>query len=136
MSPLHLSLVYSMFVNDGNIMEPILEKRDPKIWKENIVSDENKSILLNNLVEVIENENGTGRDARINGIKLAGKTGTAEFKLTQEDKGKENGWFVAMDVDDPKIVISTMIENVEGRGGSGFVVPKVKNIMEYYLKEN
>ncbi|MGO1469178.1 MAG: penicillin-binding transpeptidase domain-containing protein, partial [Tissierella sp.] len=136
MSPLHLSLVYSMVLNDGNIMEPILEKdAKPKVWKENIVSDENRTLLLNNLVDVIEDPNGTGHDAKIDGIKLAGKTGTAELKLSQEGKGKENGWFVGMNVDDPQIVVSTMIENVEDRGGSHYIVPKVKNIIEYYLEK-
>lgn len=136
MSPLHLSLVYSSLVNDGNIMKASLIQGESEIWKEDIVSDSNRSILLNSLVDVIENKDGTGNDAKIDGIRLAGKTGTAELKLTQEGRGKENGWFVAMDVDDPRIVISTMIEGVEDKGGSAHVIPKVKNIIEYYLKKN
>lgn len=135
MSPLHLSLVYSMLVNGGDIMEPMLEKAEPKLWKKDVVSDRNRTILLNSLVHVIEDPNGTGHGAKLNGIKLAGKTGTAELKLTQEGRGKENGWFVAMDVDNPKIVISMMVENVEDRGGSHYIVPRVKNIMEYYLRD-
>ncbi|OLS03155.1 penicillin-binding transpeptidase domain-containing protein [Tissierella creatinophila] len=138
MSPLHLSLVYSNLVNDGNIMEPVLEKKEgeePKIWKENIVTEENRTIVLNSLINVIEDKDGTAHEAKLPGIKLAGKTGTAELKLSQKDKGQENGWFVVMNVDNPKIVISMMIEGVEGRGGSHYVVPKVRNIMEYYLKD-
>lgn len=136
MSPLHLSLVYSSLLNDGNIMEAKLEKDEEiKIWKENVIGDENRSILLSALISVIEDENGTARDAKLPNIKLAGKTGTAELKLSQDDKGKENGWFVAMDVDEAKLVISTLIENVEGRGGSHYIVPKVRNIMDYYLSK-
>lgn len=137
MSPLHLSLVYSSLVNDGSIMEPMLENDEtiqPKIWKENIMTEENKDILLKSLVNVIENKDGTGYDAKIEGIKLAGKTGTAELKLSQEDTGQDNGWFVAMNVDDPKIVVSMMVESVEGRGGSHYVVLKVRNVIEEYLK--
>lgn len=135
MSPLHVSLVYSMLVNDGNIMEPKLKKDEEefKVWKEDLISKANREIILNSLVEVIENKDGSGHEARIENIRLAGKTGTAELKLSQEDKGQENGWFVAMNLDDPKIVISMMIEGVEDRGGSGYVVPKVRNVLEGYL---
>lgn len=135
MSPLHLSLVYSMVVNDGNIMEPTLSKgKEAKTWKENLISDENRVELLDSFINVIENKDGTAHEAKIDGIRLAGKTGTAEFKMSQEDKGKENGWFVAMNVDEPKVVITTMVEDVENRGGSHYIVPKVRNIMEEYLK--
>lgn len=138
MSPLHLSLVYSMLVNNGNIMEPVLEKDEsesPKIWKKNLIEDKNREILLKSLINVIEDKNGTGHEARLQDIKLAGKTGTAELKSSQSESGKENGWFVAMDIDDPEIVISMMIEGVEDRGGSHHLVPKVKNIIEDYLKD-
>jgi penicillin-binding protein 3 len=138
MSPLHVALVYSSIVNDGNIMTPILELKEEnhKVWKKNVISKENAKILLNSLTEVIENKSGTGHDAKINGVQLAGKTGTAELKKSLEDKeGKENGWFVCMDTDDPEIVISMIIEDVKSRGGSHYVVPKVKNIMNYYLNK-
>ncbi|MBS4534497.1 penicillin-binding transpeptidase domain-containing protein [Clostridium sp. D2Q-14] len=137
MSPLHVSLVYSSLVNDGNIVNPLLEMKEgnsPTLWKENVIEKENIDILLNSLIEVIENEKGTGNDAKISGIKLAGKTGTAELKKSLEDEdGEENGWFVAMDTENPDIVISMMIENVRNRGGSHHVVPKVRNILDYYL---
>lgn len=137
-SPLHLSLIYSSVVNNGDIMKPILEKEDnikSQIWKENVVSDESRNILLSSLTNVIEDKNGTANEAKLKGIKLAGKTGTAELKASKDEKGKENGWFVAMDVDNPRLVVSMIIEGVEDRGGSHYVVPKVKDIMEYYLKD-
>lgn len=137
MSPLHLALVYSSLVNDGNIMDPLLENKEDSnigVWKENVIAKENIQTLLLGLTEVIENENGTGNDAKIDGIKLAGKTGTAELKESLEDEeSEENGWFVAMDTEDPEIVVSMVIENVKNRGGSHHVVPKVRNIMDYYL---
>ena len=118
-------------------MEPVLEKdksETPNIWKENVIEDKNREILLKGLINVIEDKNGTGHEAKLPDIKLAGKTGTAELKSSQGESGKENGWFVAMDIDEPKVVISMMIEGVEDRGGSHYLVPKVKNIIEDYLK--
>jgi len=136
-SPLHLSLIYSSVVNDGDIMKPILEQGEgvkSEIWKKDVITDKNIDILREGLINVIEDENGTGNEAKLEGIKLAGKTGTAELKSSQTETGKENGWFVAMDVDNPELVVSMIIEGVEDKGGSHYVVPRVKNIMEYYLK--
>ncbi len=136
-SSLHLSLIYSVVVNDGNIMVPSLEKieDDSEIWKEEVLTEENRQILLDSLTAIIENDAGTGRGARIEGLKLAGKTGTAEFKGSQDEDGKENGWFVGLNVDEPEIVLSMMIEDVQGRGGSNYTVQKVRNILADYFKK-
>ena len=96
----------------------------------------NKNILLKDLTNVIEDPNGTGHSSQIQGIKLAGKTGTAELKQSKDEKGKENGWFIAMNVDDPRIVVSMIIEDVGERGGSHFTIPKVRNAIDYYLRNS
>ena len=145
MSPLHMTMIYGLLVNDGDLMQPTLEikqvkegerKPVPKKWTENMMSEKNRKILLDGLTNVIEDPNGTGHSAKIEGIKLAGKTGTAELKKKKEDPAIELGWFVAMNVDDPKIVISMMIEDVEGRGGSQVTIPKVRNSIDYYLQDS
>ncbi|SKA77946.1 penicillin-binding protein [Clostridium sp. USBA 49] len=138
MNPLQLALIYGSFVNNGNILKPILDMKDktdnPKIWKENVISKEIADIINKDLIQVIENPNGTGHDAKISGITLAGKTGTAELKQNQGKTGKENGWFISYNTENPSIMTVMMIENVENKGGSSYVVPKVKNVMEKYLK--
>jgi len=139
MSPLQLALSYSAVVNDGNIMSPTLEnieKVTPKVWKTNVVSKDNIKLIQDDLTAVIENPKGTGYGAKINGIALAGKTGTAELKKDAKDvTAKENGWFVCMDTANPKIVVSMVIEDVKDRGESAFVTPIVKEIMGYYLNK-
>lgn len=135
MTPLHVSLAYSAVVNHGNIMTPILEAGESKVWKENIISKDTTKLLQECLKAVIEDPSGTGREALIPGKSLAGKTGTAELKKSLEDtNAEENGWFVVMNTDDPKIVLTMMIENVKKRGGSHYVVPKAKKVMQDYLK--
>lgn len=139
MSPLQLALSYSAVVNNGNIMSPTLEsfnaKVPSKVWKTNVISINNTKTLKDDLTAVIENINGTGHEAKINGVNLAGKTGTAELKKDVKDTvAEENGWFICMDTDNPKIVVSMLIENVKNTGESHHLVPIVKGVMENYLK--
>lgn len=137
-SPLHIALAYSALGNNGNIMRPrlnISENATAEIWKK-AINQENVNTLINGFSSVINDSDGTASDIKIPGINIAGKTGTAEIKKTQDDNtGTENGWFVGVNTDNPRISLSMIIENVKDRGGSHFVTPKVKNIMEYYLKK-
>ncbi|MFN7251914.1 MAG: penicillin-binding transpeptidase domain-containing protein [Anaerobacillus sp.] len=128
-SPLHLALLYTAFVNEGSIPTPTLfTNRTEVLWKENLVDAENASYILSALLDVIEDPQGTATKAKITGLPLAGKTGTTEHKMSQNDAGKETGWFVAMNTDAPKLLVLMMIDDVQDRGGSGMVVPKVKKV--------
>ena len=138
MSPLQLALSYSAVVNDGNIMSPTLEafneKIVSKVWKANAISKDNIKFIKDGLTAVIEDSNGTGHDAKIDGLALAGKTGTAELKKDANDTtAKENGWFICMDTANPKIVISMLIEDVKDKGESHHVTPMVRGVIDYYL---
>jgi penicillin-binding protein 3 len=137
MNPLHLALIYSSFVNEGNILSPVLDMKDkteaPKIWKEKVFSKEIADTILKDLTQVVENPNGTAHSAQISGLTYAGKTGTAEIKKSQEDiTGTENGWYAAVNTDNPKLAVVMMIENVKDRGGSHYVLPKVQSIMSKF----
>lgn len=138
MNPLQLAMIYGSFVNEGTVLSPILDTKDitdtPKAWKENVISKEIADTIVKDLVQVIEDPKGTGHDAQISGLKLAGKTGTAELKQAQGETGKENGWFVAFNTDNPKLVTLMVVEDVQSGKGSKYVVPKVKNIMEKYAR--
>lgn len=134
-SSLHLASIYSSILNDGSMMKPLLEQGEAETWKKNLYNEKNLETLVESLTAVIENPNGTGHEAAIEGLRLAGKTGTTEFKKNQEEQGKENGWFLAMNVDEPEIVLAMMVENVEDRGGSQYPVEKVGNILNDYFKE-
>lgn len=139
MSALHLALAYTPFVNDGNMITPRLELKEGEseadVWHEHVMSAETAELILKNLIQVVEHPNGTGKDAKIPGVTIAGKTGTAELKQDKNDKdGKENGWFVAMDTDDPSLLIAMMVEDVKARGGSHYIVPKVKQVMQDFLE--
>jgi len=132
MNPLHMAVIYAAFVNDGNIIEPrlIYDGVHSSHWIPSAFSPVTAQIVLESLIFSVEY--GTGRPARIPGMTLAGKTGTAELKTAQgDDTGRELGWFVLMtadeDAENPLLVVS-MVEDVQGRGGSGYVVPLVASV--------
>ena len=137
-NPLHVASIYSAFVNDGNMIKPHIEySEETEYWIENAFSEESAEEIKDDLIQVVENPNGTGHETRINGITLAGKTGTAELKGAGEEEGEELGWFnafVVSDVKEEQLLTINMIENVENRGGSHYLLPKVRNIFNNYLK--
>lgn len=132
MNVLHLASTYTPLLNNGNMIKPtlLLDDQDSQVWKDGLIDEENVTKLNGALKQVVENPKGTAYAAKIEGYPLAGKTGTAEFKQKQNEAGKENGWFVAYNTDNPSLLIAMMIEHVEGRGGSKIVVEKVKRMFQ------
>lgn len=131
-NPVHMASIYSAFVNDGDMMTPYLEKdKSPAVWKEDVFSHDAVQTVRDAMVQVIENKDGTGHSFKIDGMSVAGKTGTAEIKSSKEDTtGTELGWFVAYPADQSakQYLVVAMIEDVKGRGGSHYVVPIVRSV--------
>ncbi len=132
-NPIHMASIYTAFLNQGNMMAPCLEKETgPKVWKGNVFSSQAIQTVQDALIQVIENPNGTGHSFMVEGLKAAGKTGTAEIKDSKQDtSGTELGWFVAYSEDEsqdvPYLAVA-MIEDVKDRGGSHYVIPIVRSI--------
>ncbi|AOR22746.1 penicillin-binding transpeptidase domain-containing protein [Clostridium taeniosporum] len=134
MNPLQLSMMYTMFINDGNILKPSLEYKEnfeKSIWKDSVISRQTAEIILNDLKSVVSKPNGTAHGLSGLDFNVAAKTGTAEVKSSQDDEaGTEIGWVVATTTDkDKNILVTTFVEDVKGKGGSGYVIPIVKNIL-------
>lgn len=137
-NPIHLASIYSAFVNEGNMILPVLqmeEGQQAEYWKKDVFTEETAKQIQSDLVQVIENPTGTGAGGRIEGVSLLGKTGTAETKGSQEDAGAlEYGWFACETTDGEERPLSVigMVEDVQKKGGSNYVVSKVNAIMESY----
>ncbi|MBL0386196.1 penicillin-binding transpeptidase domain-containing protein [Tumebacillus sp. ITR2] len=133
MTPMHVAAAYTAFSNEGNMLTPYLfAKEAKKVWKPNAIQPDVARLIEQDLVQVIDNPNGTGHGAKIDGMTLAGKTGTAELKQTQNTTGKELGWFVAYDTQDPHLLVTLMVENVQGRGGSHLLASKMRTLFQEY----
>ena len=141
-NPLHLASIYTSFLNEGNIIQPYLQYSDNpagKIWIKEAFSSETVSQVMEGLTGVVNDPNGTGYAAHRDDILFAGKTGTAELKESQEDtSGTEIGWFAVFTADknvETPILMLSMVENVKGIGGSGYVVSKDKAVLDQYFAE-
>ncbi|ETI67461.1 penicillin-binding transpeptidase domain-containing protein [Neobacillus vireti] len=133
MSIVHLLASYTPFVNNGNMVKPILldTEQRTQVLKESLVPSEQAVLIAADLRKVVADASGTAHRAEMADYPLAGKTGTAEIKQKQGETGTENGWFIAYNTNKPSLMIAMMVEDVQGRGGSQIPVEKVKNI---YMK--
>lgn len=142
-NPLHMACIYTAFCNEGNVIKPHLlysQETKTEYWIPNAFSVNHTNMVLEGLKKVVNDSHGTGYAAHREDILLAGKTGTAEIKVSKEDtSGTELGWFAiftAERTEENPILIISMVEDVKGRGGSGYVVGKDKQVLESWLNRN
>lgn len=142
-NPLHMACIYSAFCNEGNVIKPYLVYQNEaaaEYWISGAFSNETASRVLEGTKAVVNDSNGTGYAAHRDDILLAGKTGTAEIKASKDDtSGTELGWFAIFTAEDTverPILIISMVEDVKGRGGSGYVVKKDNLVLEEWFSSN
>ena len=142
-NPLHLACIYSAFCNEGNIIKPYLVYKNEvsaEYWISGAFSSETASRVLEGTKKVVNDSHGTGYAAHRDDIVLAGKTGTAEIKASKDDtSGTELGWFAVFTAEktvERPILIISMVEDVKGRGGSGYVVKKDSLVLEEWFSRN
>ena len=138
-NPLHLLSIYTAFMNQGNMIQPCLElayANEKTYWKEGVFSEDACERVNKALKKVVSDSEGTGHKAYLSDLELAGKTGTAEIKESQDDIfGTELGWFTAYTTDREEadsFMMTMMVEDVKDRGGSGYVVEKCRDIFDIW----
>ncbi len=90
--------------------------------------DSTMRLLRQAMVGVVEAQNGTGKLARINGMEVAGKTGTS-----QNPHGEDHSCFIAYaPADDPQIALAVIAENAGG--GGAIAAPMAREIMKAYFR--
>ena len=142
-NPLHMACIYSAFCNEGNIIKPYLvyqAEATVTFWMPRAFSKETANQVLEGTKKVVNDSHGTGYAAHRDDIVLAGKTGTAEIKASKDDtSGTELGWFAIYSTEETvehPILIISMVEDVKGRGGSGYVVKKDSAVLEDWFHSN
>jgi peptidoglycan glycosyltransferase len=139
-TPLQMAMVAATVANDGVRMKPHLTDRIvdrdgrtvDRIEPEEatrVMSAGNARRLNEMMGHVVEE--GTGTAAALQGIQVAGKTGTAELNL----QGLNQPWFVGFAPrSDPKVAIAVSVENVQGGTGGAVAAPIAKQVMEQLLR--
>ena len=142
-NPLHMACIYSAFCNEGNIIKPYLvyqAEATVTFWMPRAFSKETANQVLEGTKKVVNDAHGTGYAAHRDDVVLAGKTGTAEIKASKDDtSGTELGWFAIYSTEETvehPILIISMVEDVKGRGGSGYVVKKDSAVLEDWFHSN
>jgi penicillin-binding protein A len=144
-TPLQIAMVSAGIANDGTVMNPYLieELRDPDRVKvlertepeelSRAVSTETAQELTAMMVEVVEN--GTGQNGQLDGIKVAGKTGTAQTTAERPPYA----WFTSFaPADDAQIAVAVVIEEApdtarDDIAGGRLAAPVAKAVMEAVL---
>jgi penicillin-binding protein 2 len=159
-TPIQMSVFYAAIANGGVFVKPRVvmrvEDADGGVVK-NVQPeavgklDLNPSVLafLQRALEgVVQEPNGTGRAAllpgKLRGLRVAGKTGTAQVVRAPEDseegdesevpyKFRDHAWFVAYaPAEAPEILVAVLVEH-GGHGGSA-AAPLARQVMEAYFK--
>ena len=131
-TPLQLITAVSACVNGGRLMEPyVVEKlldehgnaafeREPKVVRQ-VISEKTSETVRNILERVVGDMNeGTGRNAAIQGYKLGGKTGTSE-KVSLEASTGQKEYIVSFvgfaPADDPQIALLIFLDTPSNESG-------------------
>ncbi|SDT69125.1 penicillin-binding protein 2 [Jiangella sp. DSM 45060] len=144
-TPLQMAMVSAAIANDGVLMEPYLvrevsgpdlvspiERTEPE-ERTRAVSPETAEELTQMMVDVVEN--GTGRNAQIDGIEVAGKTGTAQSSADRPPYA----WFTSFaPADEPSVAVAVVIEDApdtarDDIGGGRLAAPIARDVMEAVL---
>lgn len=114
---------------DQNTGRPVFEKQ-PELLQEVDTDQKYMDFIKSAMEKVVSNELGTGKKARIKGVRVAGKSGTAE-----NPHGEDHAWFSAFaPAEDPRVAVIALVEN--GGGGGLVSAPIVKRVMEAALGQD
>ena len=83
MNPVQMTSIYSSFMNDGKMMTPhVVKSTETSVWAEPF-SKETTDEIKSDLIQVVEDNNGTAHALNNSQYQLAAKTGTGEIKDSQ-----------------------------------------------------
>jgi penicillin-binding protein A len=139
--PLQMAEVAAAVANHGRLMAPHMTQRivdgegrtvlqvSPRV--QSVVMKPSTAAAVTSMMEAVVNE-GTGTQAQIPGVQVAGKTGTAE---TQIGTAINNAWFIAFaPANEPKVAIAVTLQGVPGFGGA-FAAPVARQVIERLLHD-
>jgi penicillin-binding protein A len=144
-----MAMVASAIANDGTLMEPYMvselqapnldtiEKTTPKKLGQPLSAENAQK--LQSMMEAVVGPGGTGYMARIPGVNVGGKTGTAQHGVNNE--GTPYAWFVSYAKTDSgsPVAVAVVVEDSDAsRGeisGGGLAAPIAKSVMQAVIND-
>jgi peptidoglycan glycosyltransferase len=143
-TPLQMAMITAGIANSGTVMQPylvdeirsndleVIGKTDPRPLTSNAVSAATARKLTDMMVAVVDS--GTATTAQIPGVKVAGKTGTAQSAPDRPPYA----WFVSFaPADNPTVAVAVLVQDAgvdrDAISGSGLAAPIAKAVMEAVL---
>lgn len=144
-TPLQMAMVAAGIANDGETMTPglidevtgrnleVLQSFEPSVYQTTSAPETADAITEAMVASV---SGGAATNARIDGVSVAGKTGTAENGTGEP----YSLWFTGFaPADDPQVAVAVVIEDGGGRGqdgsGNALAAPVAKKVLEAVLNE-
>ncbi|RBY80847.1 penicillin-binding protein 2 [Geodermatophilus sp. TF02-6] len=137
LTPLQAAMIASAVADDGRLMKPhlvaqlrapdlsVIDETDPEELSRPVTPEVAQD--LTRMMRSVVDE-GSGRRARIPGVQVAGKTGTAQ------NAGPDHNWFIGFaPADDPEIAVAVFVANGGGTGGD-VSAPIARQVMQAYLE--
>ncbi len=153
-TPLQMARMISVIFNGGRIYQPKIVQWvgndigkayqfTPTLLAQINARQENLELIKKALVAVVNEPHGTGSRARLKGITVAGKTGTAQVITLEAEKNigsdgeipdqfRDHAWFVAIaPAENPSLALAVLVEN-GGHGGSA-AAPIARELIKKYM---
>jgi len=150
MTPIQMASMISTVANEGTVYRPFLVKRivdadgkslkdfKPEIIGRTGISADKFRLVKQGLFAAVNDPGGTGSMARLNDVRVAGKTGTSQVvKLRDSKRGtpyqfRDHGLFVAFaPYDKPEIAVAVVVEH--GEHGGAAAAPIAGRILRAYF---
>ena len=137
-TPVQMAVLAAAIANGGTVYRPRLmigdrpfdggafSERPPEVVRRVSWPPRIRDAIRGGMEDVVMSEQGTGKRARVPGMRIAGKTGTAEFGPA--DRKKKRGWMIAYaPADQPRYAVAMMVEDAVSGGLT--VAPLVQRLM-------
>lgn len=156
-TPIQLAMAYAAIANGGNLYRPhlvkeifsnsgeIVKRFEPELVAKAKAKDTTLKAIRRGLYEVVNKRGGTAWWYRGRGIRMAGKTGTAQVRsMTKKElfsrcedmpyESRHHGVFVGFaPYDNPQIAVATVVEH--GCHGSSAGAPIAREVVTTYMKK-
>ena len=150
-TPMQMAVAYSAIANGGKVLWPrLVERIEPQnpasggtvtnfptgVVRDQIgVSARSLKILHDAMLGETEDSEGTGKAAVVPGIRICGKTGTAQIKDERGQLTSYNFWFASFaPYENPKYAVVVMVQSESKGSGGGVCAPIAHDIYAEILK--